>query len=365
MAQDGKPLKILMTADTIGGVWTYSLELLAALGAENIEVALATMGAPLSVFQQEQVKELPFVQVYESNFKLEWMENPWTDVEAAGQWLLDIKNEFNPDVIHLNNFPHGNLNWGKPVVMVVHSCVKSWWQAVKNEPAPESWNTYQEKVGEGLRAADLVVAPSKAMLAEAVALYGPFKKQRVIYNGRNTDNFRYGKKEPFVFSMGRIWDEAKNIQALAEVAASLSWPVYVAGETAHPDSGKDLPFRNIRFLGKLNEVEIKEYLSRASIFALPAKYEPFGLSALEAANSGCALVLGKIPSQQEIWEQAATYVNPNNPDELKTSLNNLIEDEFIRNIMSFRAIQRGLKYSGKQKAFEYYRVYHQLISERE
>ena len=34
-------------------------------------------------------------------------------------------------------------------------------------------------------------------------------------------------------------------------------------------------------------------LSAASVYVLPAKYEPFGLSVLEAALSGCALVLGK------------------------------------------------------------------------
>ncbi len=32
---------------------------------------------------------------------------------------------------------------------------------------------------------------------------------------------------------------------------------------------------------------------------LPARYEPFGLSVLEAALSGCALVLGDIPSLRE------------------------------------------------------------------
>ena len=37
--------RILMTADTIGGVWTYALEFARALGPHGIEVTLATMGA--------------------------------------------------------------------------------------------------------------------------------------------------------------------------------------------------------------------------------------------------------------------------------------------------------------------------------
>jgi glycogen(starch) synthase len=43
---------------------------------------------------------------------------------------------------------------------------------------------------------------------------------------------------------------------------------------------------------------------------LPARYEPFGLSVLEAALSGCALVLGDIASLREVWGGAACYVRP-------------------------------------------------------
>jgi glycogen synthase len=50
------PRKILLTTDTIGGVWTYALELTRTLGEHDVQVALATMGAPLS---REQRKDVP------------------------------------------------------------------------------------------------------------------------------------------------------------------------------------------------------------------------------------------------------------------------------------------------------------------
>lgn len=361
--QNRKAFKILMTADTVGGVWSYAVELIQALAPGGVEVALATMGAPLNLQQREQLTGLPQVKLYESNYKLEWMDNCWADVKAAGTWLMQIKKEFKPDLIHLNNLVHGNLNWGKPVMVTVHSCVLSWWRAVKKEEATADWNIYREQVKASLRAVDLVVAPSQAMLKEAEALYGPFLKQRVIYNGRNTDLYRYKLKEPFIFSMGRIWDEAKNIKLLAQVAANLNWPIYVAGDQAHPDNGKTQQLENIHFLGKLSQVEVANFLSRAAIFALPAKYEPFGLSALEAALSGCALVLSNIESQREIWGNAATYINPDNPEVIKRVLNKLINDEFMRNIMGFRAMQKGLPYSARQMAFEYSQAYQELMGD--
>src|SRR5438045_2420010 len=98
------PKRILMTADPIGGVWTFALELASALKENGVEVFLATMGAPLSVHQQREASGLGNVQVYESRFKLEWMEDPWDDVAAAGAWLLKLEQRLQPDIIHLNGY---------------------------------------------------------------------------------------------------------------------------------------------------------------------------------------------------------------------------------------------------------------------
>ena len=39
-----------------------------------------------------------------------------------------------------------------------------------------------------------------------------------------------------------------------------------------------------------------------------ARYEPFGLAVLEAAQAGMRLVLSDIPSFRELWDGAATFV---------------------------------------------------------
>src|SRR4051812_21601773 len=69
--------RILMTADAIGGVWTYALELTRSLQPHGIEVVLATMGRPLSPDQQLAAKTVRNLEIVESDFRLEWMENPW------------------------------------------------------------------------------------------------------------------------------------------------------------------------------------------------------------------------------------------------------------------------------------------------
>src|SRR3954447_23381333 len=136
-------MKILMTTDCVGGVWTYAMELCAALEPHRVEVVLATMGPLPHEDQMAQVRRLPHVSLHVSEFKLEWMENPWTDVHAAGEWLIELEQQHKPHVIHLNGYAHGSLPWRAPVAMVGHSCVLSWWQAVNHTVAPSDWNRYR------------------------------------------------------------------------------------------------------------------------------------------------------------------------------------------------------------------------------
>ena len=145
--------RVLMTADTVGGVWTYSIELARALAGRGVEIALATMGAPVSRRQRVQARSVPRLQLHESTFKLEWMEEPWADVTRAGDWLLTLENDLEPDIVHLNGYAHGSLPWRSPCVIAAHSCVLSWWKAVRGENAPPHWNTYRNHVRRGLRAA--------------------------------------------------------------------------------------------------------------------------------------------------------------------------------------------------------------------
>src|SRR4051794_26700209 len=103
------PKRILMTADTVGGVWTYALDLCRALAPGGARVLLATMGARPTAAQRRQAAAVGNVSLAESDCKLEWMSDPWDDVARAGDWLLRLAREFRPDVVQLNGYAHGAL----------------------------------------------------------------------------------------------------------------------------------------------------------------------------------------------------------------------------------------------------------------
>ena len=353
------PRRVLMTADTVGGVWHYAVELARALDRHGVRVALATMGAPVNASQREQVAAVRSATLHESSYRLEWMEDPWDDVRAAGEWLNALERELRPDVVHLNQFAFSALPLRAPKLVVAHSCVLSWWRAVHHVAAPPLWQSYREHVVAGLAGADLVAAPTRAMLDTLGANYGFDRTGLVIPNGRDAGAYAAGEKQPVVLAAGRLWDEGKNLSALEAVAPHLPWPVLVAGPVTHPDGGVRAA-RCVIPLGELAPAALARHYARAAIYAAPARYEPFGLSVLEAALSGCALVLGDIASLREVWGDAALYVAPEDAVALRESLQRLIADERLRRELAARAMRRALTYTPERMARGYLAAYSAL-----
>lgn len=102
-------------------------------------------------------------------------------------------------------------------------------------------------------------------------------------------------------------------------------------------------------------------MARAAIFALPARYEPFGLAALDAASAGCALVLGDIPSLRETWDGAATFVPPDAPAALQSALEALIHDETRRGAAARAARRRAARYCATAMVDRYAALYTRLV----
>jgi glycogen synthase len=355
-------MKILMTADTIGGVWTYAIELARALRPRGAQIVLATMGRPLSDAQRADLAGLPNVSVRESAYRLEWMADPWQDLERAGEWLLALEDTERPDIVHLNGYVHARLPWLAPVIVVGHSCVRSWWEAVHGTAVPDEWNEYSRRVREGLEAANTVVAPSHDMARALVRHYQLGEQVTVIPNGRDPALFPPAAKEPFVFAAGRVWDEAKNLATLDEAAPDLPWPVYIAGDLTAPGGGA-APLRHARALGQLHRRDLAQWLGRAGIYALPARYEPFGLSVLEAALARCALVLGDIPSLREIWGAAATFVPPDDPVAIARAIARLCEDGALRRAHAAHARRHALMFGPERMAEAYLSLYTRVREE--
>src|SRR3982751_4820446 len=91
------PRRILMTADAVGGVWRYALDLAAALRARGTSTVLAVLGPePSSAMRREAEGCCEAVTHHPG--RLEWMDDPWEDVRQAGDWLQDLVRQWQPDL---------------------------------------------------------------------------------------------------------------------------------------------------------------------------------------------------------------------------------------------------------------------------
>jgi glycogen synthase len=351
-----------MTTDSAGGVWAYTMELCEALEPHGHDIVLACLGGPPGAEDRHYANSLSNVTLEESRYRLEWMENPWEDLQRASQWLHSLLRDSRADLLHLNCYGALPAACEVPILLVTHSCVQSWWQATHGEDAGPEWTRYRQTVTRALACADRVIAPTGAMLAAISSCYPEAKiagRSAVIHNGISARDWAGAREEadPFVIAVGRLWDEGKNLQQLAAVAPDLGCPVVIAGAGAL--KGMSSP-PGVVMLGALPRQALASCYRRAAVFAHPARYEPFGLAVLEAALSGCPLVLGDIPSLRELWEGAAVFVAPDDEQGWRDTMRNLLDDPAARRRLSESALARAGRYPAAAMAAAYAEQYRNL-----
>ena len=295
-----------MTADAIGGVWNYALDLARGFAAREIETVLAILGPAPARAQLDQAATIQGLRLIDTGLPLEWTAANPAALRETGEFLAELAQELRPDIIHLNTpalaagMPHA-----APVVTTAHSCLGTWWRAVRQEALPEDFAWRVAATRCGLAAADIVVAASRSFAESLAAVYGDDLPLEVVLNGRAATEIE-SIKRPLIFTAGRLWDEGKNIALLDRVAAVMQAPIVAAGPLTGPNGAIGY-FPHLCLLGSLSESDIAPWYGAASIFASPACYEPFGLAVLQAAQAGAALVLSDVPTFRELWDGAALF----------------------------------------------------------
>lgn len=357
-------LRLLMTTDAVGGVWVYAAILARQLCRYGNRVTLATLGPEPRSEQLRLVEDVPGLDIEITDLELEWMNPGASDHACAMDRLVAIERRVAPDLIHLNSYREAYADWRAPTVVVAHSCVRSWWRACRSgEPEGSEWATYVDNVGNGLEAADVWVAPTSAFRDEIQSLYGPTTEGRVVWNGIGNVLFP-APKQRFVLAAGRVWDEGKNIAALGAVGSDRGWPIRVAGPLASSEGTGPAEIVGVECLGELSRPELLRAMQSAAIYVSPALYEPFGLSVLEAAASGCALVLSDIPAFRELWDQAALFVNAREPSAVQAALRCLADDASLRRELQYRALLRARRYSLRRMLEGYGAAYEAAVKTR-
>ncbi len=301
---------VLLTTDSVGGVWTYSLELARGLLAHGYGATLAVLGPNPSQPQLQAANAIRGLQVIPTGLPLDWTAVDEAELRVVAANLAGLAGRLKVDRVHLHA-PSlaAEAPWNVPVVAVAHSDVATWWQANHGGTLPDDLAWRAAATGRGLAEADAVIAPSVAFADALEGMYHPGRRIHVVHLGLAPFGQTTTPRERAVLTVGRLWDASKNIAMLDRIAPTLDAPVMAVGALVRPD-GAEVAFPSLTCSGPLTVAELAEEYARATVFASPARYEPFGLAVLEAAQAGCALALADIPTFRELWHGVALFFHP-------------------------------------------------------
>jgi glycosyltransferase involved in cell wall biosynthesis len=273
--------------------------------------------------------------------------------EFVDKYLKDHK----PEVVHAHDwltYEAGILakkNFGIPFVAHVHATEFDRGGATGGNPL------IRQIEYEGLVWADKIVAVSQATKNIIVEKYGiPPEKIDVAYNGftlPKDDDYRYDgssyqylenlKKQGYtvVSTVGRFTLQKGLMHMMRAAARALSvHPKMVflfAGDGEEKDelmrASADLGIsQNVIFTGFIRGKQLRDIYSISDIFVMSSVSEPFGLTALEAAHHGNALVITKQSGVGEVLRSIVRY-DFWDEDKLADALVNIAESPALTNIL--------------------------------
>ena len=352
--------RLLMTIDAAGGVWRYAMDLARGLHGHGIETAFLGFGprpAP-----DAEAEALALGPLDWSDVPLDWLAQDERALSDVPHVIASMAERAHADIVQVN-IPSqaAGLPQDLPVVAVHHSCVATWFRAVRGAPPPEAWSWQARLTREGLRRAEAAVAPSVAHGRVVSACYG-MARVRVVPNAVEAEECEIAGA-PYVVASGRWWDEGKGGATLDAAAAQMLWPVVMAGQVRSRGASEFTPL-HASAAGSLPHPAAAALVRNAGVFVAPSIYEPFGLAVAEAARAARPLVLSDIPTFREIWGDAALYFPPGDAEALAATVNCLAADPSLRRTLGRMAQVRARRFSVPAQARAMADLYGHVLARR-
>ncbi len=176
------------------------------------------------------------------------------------------------------------------------------------------------------RRARAIIVPSEFSRDEVVELLGAPPESITVIPGGVDDRFgpgvdpepaltALGLAAPYVLTVaGRT--ARKNLAALEKTATALreeGMELVLAG-VSRREFAEEATAGPVRALGHVPDALLPGLYAGARAFVLPSLHEGFGLTALEAMKTGLPVVAGDGGALPELCGDAASYVDPRDPD---------------------------------------------------
>ena len=134
-------------------------------------------------------------------------------------------------------------------------------------------------------------------------------------------------EKPYILFVGNR-EPRKNLHRLVKAWKPLAknYQLIIAGEQAWDGSEKLSKDKNLRFLGRVSDLELAVLYHNAELFTYPSLDEGFGLPVLEAFSYGVPVLASDIPVMREVAGNAAYLVDPKNIKEITKGMEKVLNE---------------------------------------
>src|SRR5581483_870000 len=275
--------------------------------------------------------------------------------------FLRLLNKLDLDLVHFPNF-NVPIFYKKPFVVTIHDMVHHKISGAKKS----HWLhflAYKKVIASAAKNAEKIITVSEASKKDiAGVLQVSREKIRVIYeaasiNNKISDGYvaeikkRYLLSRPYFLFVG-VLERKKNLVNLTRgfdqfiEKYNLDMDLVIAGkiDKHYPDikhSAMDIKHSSrLIFAGEVEDPELEALYKGAFAFVSASMHEGFGLPGVEAFSFGLPLLVSNIEVFNEIYDNAALYFNPLDPDDIAEKMNLLARDKQFYRQVSLNSLTR-------------------------
>jgi glycosyltransferase involved in cell wall biosynthesis len=243
---------------------------------------------------------------------------------------------------------------------------------------------YERKFRYSCRAASRIHAISEQTKRDLMDFFlVPEEKIEVIYQSINPLFFqestpeqkyvirrKYQLPAKFLLTVGTV-EPRKNLLALLEgmVLSKTYVPLVVVGKLTDYQHKiqkfieADLNRLQVFFLSRIQDDELYVLYQMAEVMVYPSLFEGFGLPVAEAQASGCPVITSNTSSLPEAGGNAALYINPENPEEIGSTIKTLIADEALRKSLVEKGKINAQRFTGENFARQLKQLYNSVLND--
>lgn len=296
--------------------------------------------------------------------------------------FLRVLNKYHPDLVHFPNF-NIPLFYKGPFVVTIHDMIHHKISGHKKSHLLHfyAYKKIIQNAGQKSRAIITVSDYSKKDIARYLQVLP--RKIEVVYEGPSLPGEvpdakvsevkkKFLLDKPYFLFVG-VLERKKNIinltrgldELIKKYKFDMDLVIVGKADKHYPEikhKALDIKFSDhLVFTDYVNDGDLAALYKGAFAFASASLHEGFGLPGVEAMQFGLPLIVSNIEVFNEIYDNAAVYFNPLDPEDIAEKMDLLVKDKLFYRQLSKNARERGQLFSWKKTAEKTLEVYKEIL----